>query len=223
MKKILPLIILILVLIFVAFFVYKPKSEVPSTKSTSPGMTVGEGVVEKFSGSLMDLFNSGKAMKCTSTFKTDDGTMSTLAYVSKEKTYAETMYKSTAGEEMANYAIFDGDWMYSWDDTKKGTKMQISKLEELGDDTEVTYDEEEMDETDFSEVDKSVEMDADYSCEPWSVDNSKFSPPADVEFMDFEEMMQQALPEGMPQVDCSLCDELDDAAAAAQCRTALGC
>ena len=51
-----------------------------------------------------------------------------------------------------------------------------------------------------------------------------FVPPADIEFMDFSQMMNEATETfENSEVDCSVCDQIPDGDAKTQCLSALGC
>jgi hypothetical protein len=65
------------------------------------------------------------------------------------------------------------------------------------------------------------------NCSGWIPDNSKFQVPGNVEFTDLSAMMENAKMQGKPgatapKMDSSVCDQIEDADAKAQCQNALG-
>jgi hypothetical protein len=69
-----------------------------------------------------------------------------------------------------------------------------------------------------------------YSCNPWSVDQSKFTVPTTVTFTDYSAMMQGVGAGANPgtsmqgsQSECSQCNQIPAGAARTQCLTALKC
>ena len=68
-----------------------------------------------------------------------------------------------------------------------------------------------------------------YSCSPWSVDDSYFKVPNNIKFMDISQMMNQITPTtstggtvDIKTAQCSVCDSLPERDKV-QCRQTLGC
>ncbi|PID52005.1 MAG: hypothetical protein CR972_04405 [Candidatus Moraniibacteriota bacterium] len=100
--------------------------------------------------------------------------------------------------EMAS-TLSDGEWMYMWSHAEKqGMKVKIEEDETYEDDVDIEEDVEEYDESTIQEmIEEKEDMNLDYSCEKWKVDEKMFIPPADVEFVDMAVMMKGVADEMM--------------------------
>ncbi len=151
---------------------------------------------------LTDWLKSGKGVKCDVetaegkiTIKTKDGKvrMDGVPWMNMEN----------LGEEVSEgSSISDGDWMYMWSG-QKGIKMNLKEMSEIG-----AEDDNEFDEEDYSWEDWSAdqdEMGTSYKCEESKISNDEFTPPADVEFTDWGEMIKgfQNLGNNLPSVEGS--------------------
>jgi len=223
-EKIIP----ILLVLFIAFFA---TGCVKKTKTDQAQEPLQEGTKQRsgtdadsFTGNLMDLLKLGKAVKCTGSFSSEDGSMKMVVYASGKKSYSEM--ELDAGEDgmLKTYSIFDGDWMYNWNDMGMATKMQVSEMEDLAKDMP------SADEFEQGEKPQAFQQQFDYKCMPWIPDNSKFTPPSDVEFMDLSQTMKD-FTEAMETGDmkdlmgsgCAACEMLPDAAQIAECKANLEC
>ena len=65
----------------------------------------------------------------------------------------------------------------------------------------------------------------DYNCKPWIVDNSFFTPPSNIEFVDLsQEVLQiEETVEQVEEAQCSACDQLPAGQGKEECRQSLGC
>lgn len=183
----------------------------------------------KFTGSIFDLFENNKSQKCVFSTIMEDMEMSGVTYVGDNKIRQEIINKSEMGEMEMNILI-DGDVAYTWGTTMpgKGTKMTLSDEED--DDEELDNERSEMDDFD---------IDYEYDCSDWKVDNDQFDLPTDVEFMDLDKMMNDMesmmkdLPAGlsteggamteegdMTQSMCGMCDMSPDPK---ECKKSLSC
>ena len=123
---------------------------------------------EGFVGSLTDALSLGKAMKCT----WEEGDVTGTMYIKgKEKLYAEIV---TAGE--IGYMISADNCLYSWGSEPQGVKLCFTPAE----------GEEDLDFTQIAqEAEVSLEDDVEYNCENTVINDSRFVPPTNVEFMTF--------------------------------------
>jgi hypothetical protein len=142
---------------------------------------------------LKNIFQAGRSVQCT--FSYDDTTTGTI-YVSNSRMRGNFM---TDGVEA--HMIHDGEWTYSWSSAApQGVKMKISP-DELSDEASDNYDAEDFN----GYVDPNVK--ADYDCDSWNPDNSMFTPPTDITFIDASQTM-----ENLQQYDsgnqCALCDSV---------------
>jgi major membrane immunogen (membrane-anchored lipoprotein) len=179
-------------------------------------------------GSFVDILKMGKNIKCTGTVTDDEGTMDLTVYASGERSYTESEITSTEGETFEMFSIFDGEWFYNWGDMQPtATKMKVEEVDDLSDNFENA--EPATDSTEDQTAGKMME-DMDYKCMPWIVDNSKFTPPADIEFVDVAEMMEEFSKSlenmddtEMKQKICQACGLIPDAEQAAECKSTNNC
>lgn len=139
--------------------------------------------------------------KCT---WTENGEVMSVMYVDAGRMRTD----STAQEEGMNIAasmINDGEWIYSWDDdTKMGTKFKNEELEDdMADESEmeVEYTQEDAVDEAGDLLEQMKDMNYKFSCEKWSVDESVFIPPTDVQFTDMNAMMKQMENITIPQMN----------------------
>ncbi len=143
---------------------------------------------ESKSQSLKDLVSNGENVKCTWKSQQPSGeTIEGVSYVSGKNYYHESNIKQ-GGEETIVYTMSDGEWVYNWGNMNgKGTKMKLEETEEMqeeGKQTEPTQNE-------AYRAQQQMQQDMAFDCQPWKVDNSKFTPPGNIEFDDMVEMMNQ--------------------------------
>jgi hypothetical protein len=166
--------------------------------------------------SLKDLLSSGVAQKCTFSNKEDSNSSEGTTYVSGGKVRGD-FTTVTSNKTVKSHMISDGTTSYIWTDGEKtGFKMTVTKSD---------------DETETSPVDKTSEesvdlnQKADYKCSAWVVDGSFFTPPSDVKFTDFSQMLNPTPASGAKggsSQQCAYCANLsgDDKT---QCLKALNC
>ncbi|OGY41861.1 MAG: hypothetical protein A2Y82_05390 [Candidatus Buchananbacteria bacterium RBG_13_36_9] len=205
MKKILSL-FFVLTLILTLAACGAPKTEQP----------------EPFTGSIDDLIKQNKNLKCVLQFKEGYDISEATTYVSSNK--ARSDYKmNISGQPQSSHFISDGTWMYTWIEgmENQASKIKIADLEDMS--TQAEAEEQGYD---------NYQERLDYQCYKWSVDQSIFVPPANINFIDFTEMMKtmQQQAEQIQQggnIDmqsmCSMCDTLTDASAKTQCKQSLNC
>lgn len=148
------------------------------------GQNKNEDSVNTILDESISLFSKNRV--CVSEY--EDALKSTL-YTDGEKLRINSEGMSLMGEkEGAEFFIInDGEWIWTWDSTtKEGTKFP-AEAPEL--DQEYLIDEA----TDTDAFDGEVELTDTrgkftYSCSKWSVDNSMFTPPEDVTFVDFSDL-----------------------------------
>jgi hypothetical protein len=87
--------------------------------------------------------------------------------------------------------INDGEWMYTWTG-KKGTKMNIKRMEKMDNDFEELDIEENTSEWE-DVIDEWEEDDVDYDCNEQKIDKDLFIPPSDVVFEDMGAMMDASM------------------------------
>lgn len=171
MNKALPIIIAIVAIVAVGFiawnFLGKGEVSVPV-----PGVEVKKEAGEEgetFVGKLKDMVARGASLKCSYTQNGFTGT----SYIKNKKVYGEV-----TGENKTGYVIMIDKCMWSWSEGEaQGVKMCFE---------EDVWEEEE---------DGAAPTEAEYSCIPAIVSDSKFNPPANVNFMEMGEMMEEMMGE----------------------------
>ncbi|MCB9805667.1 hypothetical protein H6775_00740 [Candidatus Nomurabacteria bacterium] len=176
----------------------------------------GKMMEEDFAGSVKDLFLSGKNVTCTFSRTDENGEMAGTVYIkaSEEKVRGDFTLKQSDGNEFETHVINDNQYGYTWGTSPFGTMaIKFDVSEDNKDDTE-------SDDQPFNPDEK-----LDYKCKSWNIDESKFTPPSDVEFQDFSHEMQmmQDSQASVKNSQCSACDQIPDPNSQAQCRAALGC
>lgn len=205
MSKQIGIVIALVVLGLIGIVGYKQfnKSAAAPTQDTSNSSqtTIGSGEAMN-KGSIKSLFGQGKNVSCTIDYpdsQVQDGTV----YVSGSKMRGD-FSMMTDGKTADSHMINDGTYIYSWSSVSaQGTKMKVETVEEAS---------QEVNTEQKQNVDLDTEVD--YKCAPWSVDNSLFVPPANVQFVDFSESMKQ--------IQKSACDQIPDPDAKAACEKAMG-
>lgn len=150
------------------------------TKPTTEDDLVG-------SGSLAALFALGKNLKCEFAYVSDETNAASAGtvYISGDKMRGDFEMEQS-GQVYTSHMIQDGSYVYTWSQSAQGTfavKMPVVEGEAEAS-TDTTYGARPMDMTET----------VDYSCVPWGVNSTQFVPPADVQFMSMEDMMQGRYP-----------------------------
>lgn len=161
--------------------------------------------------SILDLFSSGASQECTFDYKDEtQGETSGVFFMAKDKMRGDITTK--AGGKTSNFSMIRvGEDNYMWGtDLESGIKMKLS-MEDLKSNEQVSS---------YTDLDQSF----DYKCKGWGVDNSKFTPPANVKFTDFSAMMEgttKATTGGGLKMDASACASITDPSTKAACEEAI--
>jgi hypothetical protein len=189
-----------------------------------PATGSAKETAQPFSGSVMDLLKLGKSTKCVLEAKNGVDITSGTTYISGNKARSDYQASVIEGETMSGYYISDGTWMYTWNDNYKeqAIKFKIDQMPTA--DTQAQKD---------SVKTSDLQDKMDYKCYPWSADQSMFTPPADLNFVDYTQMMQNAqntlqnLNTGAGTTGdsslCAACNNITDASAKTTCKQKLGC
>lgn len=164
------------------------------TASQTPAQAVSEAT--KFA----DAIKSGKPTTCTLTKGAD-----TMEYMVKGKlmrvnTNTTTTDDKGVSKTTVGHMINDTTSFYTWsDDTKQGVKMLIPSPVPSSAPTSTTEPKNNTPKLE-SEADYQNLQDQGYTinCKSGSVDDSVFTPPSDVKFIDPTEMMKQVPSAGVP-------------------------
>lgn len=189
----------------------KAKSSQTATQDNTNIQPTQPNKADALKGSLKSLLGIGKTAKCTYTYTPQDGGGTGTIYVSGNKMNGN--FKTTLdGKITEANVLHDGEYSYIWEPSgKNGIKMKIDPQ------VEATKAEENQ------SFDWNQEIN--YKCDEWSGDDSKFTAPSNIEFTDLSQMLNKASPTGTKtdtqQGSNSLCDQIPDAAAKAECLKAL--
>lgn len=187
--------------------------------ASSPAATTGESINNPESApqdaseknTLAGLLASGKNVQCafTSTGPDQKETKGTVIVHGMRMRGDFTV--DTDGKPMMTSMIRDGDTAYMWGSAMpEGIKMKFSPDDIAANENVNKY------------VDPNME--ADYSCKPWSGSESEFVPPAGMTFRDMSAMMDSVKNSTnmMGGSQCAVCDNLEGEAQTA-CKQQLNC
>ena len=155
-------------------------TESGGTKETKKGQPTGEAPKESLSGTIKEIISSGKPVKCT--WKKDNENYGE-SYIKGKQAYGEIM---TSGNK--SYIIMKDNCFWDWSEGQnKGIKMCSEDQEEINQ-PDSGYELEDV--FNIPGVPSVGPVEIDYNCISAVIDDDRFNPPADVNFMDFEDMTQ---------------------------------
>ncbi|OGD84423.1 hypothetical protein A2165_00660 [Candidatus Curtissbacteria bacterium RBG_13_40_7] len=216
-KRLLPIAAAVIIIIAVAaaalFFQLK-KSSKPSGETPASQMMEEQTARTTSGSSIRDLLGFGNNVTCTITYPSENGETKGTVYVASDERLRGDFTSNMEDKEIDSHMIQDGTYSYIWSSSSpQGTKMKledISSRQSPGPESQ----------------NQNIDLDqkVDYQCSPWSVDNSKFVPPADIEFIDFTSTMMQMQDQTNTtnQSQKAICDTITDPQAKAACLEATG-
>ncbi len=220
------IIVVLLALVGGAYYFMQSNSSQETTNSTSSADSSDEmsqtekqmtgNDTESFIGSFTDLLKLGRNITCTFDTRDDSGneTKGTV-YISGEKMRGTFQLSQVDGTQMDADVLQDGEYNYFWSPQQpQGTKLKIAELEN-----------DEVDTPDKKSPADFSDDEFDYSCQPWVVNSSIFTPPSTVQFVDITSNVQQ-IDDVMQQAGedkCAVCNQAPAGTAREQCLQALGC
>ncbi|MDQ5954780.1 MAG: hypothetical protein QG583_708 [Patescibacteria group bacterium] len=135
-------------------------------------------------GSLRSLLALGKNTMCTFTSVVENSSSSGTVYIAADGSMSGDFTSQTSAGTITSHMIMKGGTSYVWSGAQ-GAKMNVSATQNAT----------------ASNTNQSVDLDAqvDYDCKNWTRDDSKFTVPTNVNFIDIEAMMKGAgaLPGGV--------------------------
>lgn len=165
-----------------AAFVLTNKKDESSNSSQSAANTTTKPSVQESNTTISELLKLGEDRRCTFT-GSDAGTeFNGTGYFSNNRMQSDFTTK-TATETRSGSMIVTKDTQYFWDAaSKKGVKTAVQASSQP---------------TQQTSSQSGIDQNKNYTfkCEKWSVDESKFTPPADVQFQDLTQLLQN-----IPQV-----------------------
>jgi hypothetical protein len=142
------------------------------------------GVNANAKGSLRSLLALGKNTMCTFTSVVENSSSSGTVYIAADGSMSGDFTSQTTAGTVNSHMIMKGGTSYVWSGAQ-GAKMNVSATQNAT----------------ASNTNQSVDLDAqvDYDCKNWTRDDSKFTVPTNVNFIDIEAMMKGAgaLPGGV--------------------------
>lgn len=184
------LIILALVLLIgggAFFYLSNSKKGTPSSSSSNP--------VENTFSSIKDALSKSVSLQCNFT---DETGRKTTSYIKNGAVRADI---EAQNEEESGSVIIKDKKMYFWS-KESAFMMDLSSTEVTETPQNGSQNQGQNQENDLmAGLEKYKE-----SCKPAVVSDAQFSPPSDVKFQDFSQMMkdaQKAMPSAMPSIDQS--------------------
>lgn len=224
MNKLIPIlgVIVVLALAGGGFYYYQ------STQSSNSGVMMDQKKEtsmnqESATMSLKELLMLGQSQQCTFAYSDDQsGSVSGTSYVSGEKVRTDFQGTQPNGEAYDGGMIIDGEYMYTWNSSMdQGVKMAMTGT------TQEAIDEAAAN-PDATNESYNPSAEVEYDCKMWNEDLAMFTPPSNIEFMDFSEQLkmieefQATEAEGTNTNACDACASLSGEAAA-MCKSSLGC
>jgi hypothetical protein len=161
-----------------------------------------EAVNPSGSYSINELFAMNRPMKCTwKESATGDKDVSNIMYIHNKNFYQDV----TMGDVGHSFMIYNGDYLYIWNSfNDMASKMKNTQ-------SQTGLDQGQAKPKD----DAGLDQKKDFVCEDWTADDSIFIPPADKNFKDVTEEMNQAVQEmkngGLDNSKKQICDSCNQA------------
>ena len=157
-------VILLLVLAGVGYFVFGKNLTGSKTSNSTSGSKTTESSDTSSKTSIKDLIFKRKNVTCSVKYPEGSATV----YVSDKKFYGEFTTISE-GKTNKGYILQDGEYSYMWgDDSTEGFKVKLTEEDKANTPSALDLQEE-----------------GDVNCSNWSVDKSKLTAPANINFTDF--------------------------------------
>lgn len=207
------------------FFVFFLCCVLAVSLSACGSKPAGQETGKPYKGSIEDLINEGKSVRCVLQANEEAGIPAGTTYVSGKNARSDYDQKGENNAKIASHFITDGTWMYSWNDVSKeqAVKFKIAEMQ----------NEQFKNQADSQGAGDYADK-MDYQCYSWSVDKSYFTPPAGINFQDMTELMKQfsapantnSAPD-LKNIDtsalCGQCNQISDATSKEMCKKQLGC
>lgn len=182
---------------------------------TKENSTVVEETVAG-ANSIQDLVNLGKSIKCDLPTGSEGNAIAGTAYISNGRVRSDYTIEVASATSMSGHFILSEGVMYTWSDTYKDQAIKI-KVDEM--------QKPEFKNNAGANLGNFYDK-MNYNCRSWTAEDSFFTPPADVNFKDFGEMMNSLFQQtgaGTKSMVCAQCEKITDAKTKAQCRQSIGC
>lgn len=160
-------------------------AETNEQNSTQEEIT--EVTEEKLSGvgSMMELFTSGKSIRCTYMYEDDStGTSEGISYFDGDRMRIDSTVTQN-GKTFESHMINNQEYMWSWSTSNEGDFAFMMPAEE----GKTTYDSFNNESPQANASIESLNETVTYDCSAWNVDESVFTAPENIKFVNIGEMM----------------------------------
>ena len=206
-------IILIIVLAIGAYFVFGNSSQ--NKTQTTDVATNAQRADESQSttSSIKSLLSGNKNVMCTVKYPPDSGMNGEgTVYVSANKMRGDFIMMVN-NQSTDSHMISDGEYMYSWSSqAAQGTKIKMETIDKQ--------------QTGQEKSNADINQQVDLNCSDWSVDDSKFTPPAEIKFTELNipvnTTQNQSPGQAGGQNLSTVCDQITDPQAKAACMQQTG-
>jgi len=176
-----------------------------------------DSLENKITGTIKDLLEMGKSLKCTATSKNDKFFAESVTYVSGKKVRSDVTSQVDEATKVTSHIIILDDWMYNWSDNfYTGTKFNMSAMNKQADMPKENADKGSQPFT----ANSPIENKSDFDCSLWVADDSIFAIPSDVTFTDQTQAMNGLINnvQQKQKSTCEMCDTIPNAEAKTQCK-----
>jgi hypothetical protein len=173
----------------------------PSTPTSSSDSN--PSLSQTISGSLQDLLTRDQSLQCTWNYQNQQSQGQGEIFVSGQKFRGSTTINVPNQGQVTTQMLSDGQWMYQWGGPlAQGVKMNLQELE--------SAPPEQSNDQQAQSAYQTINQNYQYDCQPWTPDQSKFQVPADVTFVDLNQMINNATQnvQDMQQDPCAMCNLL---------------
>lgn len=203
-------VIIVILVLGAGGFLFMKYSKAPAMpKQVTSPTTTQAPKANSASGTILSLLSGGKTVSCTITMPDNKGTGAIV--VSDKKFAGDFTTKDSSGKDVAGHIVSDGTFIYIWSSAmpNTGIKMSLEAAKSAANNAQNNQ---------AVNVNQNVNM----QCNPWIVDNSKFTIPATVKFTDMSKFFPAAQPTTTGvQSGTSPCDQIPAGAAKTACENAL--
>ena len=206
-------IILVIVLAIGAYFMFGKTSQNKAQTTDVATNTQATDESQSTTSSIKSLLLGNKNVMCTVKYPSESGMNSEgTVYVSANKMRGDfTMMVNDQSTD--SHMISDGEYMYSWSSQAvQGTKMKLEAADKP--------------QTEQENGNLDINQQVDLNCSNWSVDDSKFTPPAEIKFTELNipvnTTQNQSPGQGGQQNLSNVCDQITDPQAKAACMQQTG-
>ena len=184
---------------------------------------------QSIKGTLMELTQRNKALKCSFSHQFEQGEMEGVVYAKGDQVRQDAQVRQN-NQDMETHMIMKGDDVYTWSSAQPGQGMKMN--------TKQVREQSQKQNSGESQAGtpSNIDTEIEYDCFAWNGDGSKFELPSDVDFTDITQIMDQMQGvmnnaqdarelnqnqiNDMKQTGCAACEMAPDPE---KCKANLGC